>query len=355
MKSNYFLSLLLFFALQSVCSQYEISGKLSNYSKLWHNKVYLSYIEPTEHHNQASTKQIVNSATLDEDGNFVLKGNNLPSGKSLVRLYLVKNEKITVMLSNRPRNYILLVVNDTSKVHINAKNYSTFPLDYTISGNFQEENNKIKELESELYALSDKKANPYIKSEKGKKILREKRNQSIKKFCLSNSFPLPNIIAAQKLDIASDYVNDLGFYKGLLKKITKNNIDNSSYVAAFSEEIDIVECKNSKTKGFGLKDIIITALSALLLVLLIFIIRLKKKINDLSTFVNNSSPETLSLLLEMLTRREKEIIELIKQDYQNKEIANRLHLEVSTVKSHLSKIYTKLNVKNRNELKSLLK
>lgn len=48
-----------------------------------------------------------------------------------------------------------------------------------------------------------------------------------------------------------------------------------------------------------------------------------------------------------LTSKEKEIFNLIKQGYTNKEIANKLYISLSTVKTHISHIYSKLGTKNR--------
>lgn len=48
-----------------------------------------------------------------------------------------------------------------------------------------------------------------------------------------------------------------------------------------------------------------------------------------------------------LTQREKDVLLLIKQGYTNREIANKLYVTEFTVKSHVSNIFKKLNVKNR--------
>jgi len=48
-----------------------------------------------------------------------------------------------------------------------------------------------------------------------------------------------------------------------------------------------------------------------------------------------------------LTRREAEIVRLIDEGLSNKEIAARLHIEVSTVKNHVHNILDKLHLRNR--------
>ena len=52
---------------------------------------------------------------------------------------------------------------------------------------------------------------------------------------------------------------------------------------------------------------------------------------------------------ELLTTREKQIMQLIAEGKTNKEIAAAYFIEVSTVKTHVNNIYCKLSVKNRKE------
>lgn len=51
-----------------------------------------------------------------------------------------------------------------------------------------------------------------------------------------------------------------------------------------------------------------------------------------------------------LTKREKNVVDLIAKGYRNKEIAQQLHISEPTVKTHLYRIFRKLNMKNRSEL-----
>jgi DNA-binding CsgD family transcriptional regulator len=54
-------------------------------------------------------------------------------------------------------------------------------------------------------------------------------------------------------------------------------------------------------------------------------------------------------IAELLTARERQIINLIADGKTNKEIAAAFFIEISTVKTHLNNIYAKLSVKNRKE------
>lgn len=51
-----------------------------------------------------------------------------------------------------------------------------------------------------------------------------------------------------------------------------------------------------------------------------------------------------------LTRREREIVDLIEEGMSNKEIAARLHIAIDTVKSHVHSILEKLSLRSRVEV-----
>jgi DNA-binding NarL/FixJ family response regulator len=54
--------------------------------------------------------------------------------------------------------------------------------------------------------------------------------------------------------------------------------------------------------------------------------------------------------LDVLTTREREVLQLIARGYRYKEIAGRLHLSVKTVETHVSAVLRKLQLSNRHEL-----
>ncbi|MCY1719944.1 LuxR C-terminal-related transcriptional regulator [Prolixibacteraceae bacterium Z1-6] len=70
-----------------------------------------------------------------------------------------------------------------------------------------------------------------------------------------------------------------------------------------------------------------------------------KKLTKLQVFSKNRGNGH-----EELTRREQEIVKLICSGLRNKEIADQLHISTTTVKSHLTNIYGKLNVRNRTSM-----
>lgn len=72
----------------------------------------------------------------------------------------------------------------------------------------------------------------------------------------------------------------------------------------------------------------------------------KKEVSDADAA--NKIQTRLSLL--KISTREHEVIQLIGNGYSNQQIADQLHISLSTVKTHTSKIFSKLDVNRRTQL-----
>lgn len=72
--------------------------------------------------------------------------------------------------------------------------------------------------------------------------------------------------------------------------------------------------------------------------------------------LSNGQPDVVKkdAALTELTQREREVLKLIGYGLSNREIAQRLYIEIGTVKNHVHKILKKLNVANRYEARHYL-
>ena len=68
------------------------------------------------------------------------------------------------------------------------------------------------------------------------------------------------------------------------------------------------------------------------------------------SFVNEKRRDETSKKIESLTMREREIISLIAMGMRNKDIADRLCISETTVRHHLTNIFGKLDVSDRQKL-----
>jgi two-component system nitrate/nitrite response regulator NarL len=73
-------------------------------------------------------------------------------------------------------------------------------------------------------------------------------------------------------------------------------------------------------------------------------------LSRLSRGQNNTKPETEADSFDHLSEREKEVVKLIGQGYKNKKISQELCISETTVRHHLTSIYSKLGVSDRLEL-----
>jgi DNA-binding NarL/FixJ family response regulator len=70
----------------------------------------------------------------------------------------------------------------------------------------------------------------------------------------------------------------------------------------------------------------------------------------LATFAHTTSRQPPAQPIEPLTSREEEILISVAQGWTNHEIADDLHISISTAKTHLASLMRKLNARNRVEI-----
>lgn len=131
-----------------------------------------------------------------------------------------------------------------------------------------------------------------------------------------------------------DITENPDYYMGLLIKLKKSDINRSEYLflenklAFLTTEVAESKYKTSK--------LVIGLLGFVVVGLVLFVLVMRRKRDGLPKVG--------------LSRQEKNIQGLILQGKSNKEIANELFISLSTVKTHITNIYSKLHVSSREEL-----
>jgi DNA-binding CsgD family transcriptional regulator len=265
----------------------------------------------------------------------------------------VVNVQEEVLFVGGPGNYLLLIIDNNSKIKIEVKDFSKDPLDYKLSGDLFDQNEKIRDFEQDFRSIWNTDINADLALNNRRRVNEELAERITSEFCESNPYPLVSILALQHIDIETDYRNYPDFYLTFLQKIKLSKENTSPYVKAFEKKLEFIEFKNhpkKEHKAFTINAQFIIVLFLIILGLfLIILFYLKRNNNKKQTELKDKSSDFNVELANQLTKREKEIMALLIREYQNKEIATELYLEVSTIKSHLSKIYQKLNVSNRYE------
>lgn len=99
----------------------------------------------------------------------------------------------------------------------------------------------------------------------------------------------------------------------------------------------------------GLIAVIFTALG-IWLALKLSKPKIETRIVEKKVYVNRSEnfePDTILISQLELSKRELEILSLLAEGYSNAEIAAKLFISLSTVKSHIQNLFEKLDVKRR--------
>jgi DNA-binding NarL/FixJ family response regulator len=111
------------------------------------------------------------------------------------------------------------------------------------------------------------------------------------------------------------------------------------------DEEDVYEAAQQGVDGYILKSTPFVKLESYLLG-----INSGKKIISESLASKLFTIVSRNIANKPLSQRESEILILIGEGCSNQEIAERLHITVNTVKTHLNKIMKKMNVKSRYQL-----
>lgn len=69
----------------------------------------------------------------------------------------------------------------------------------------------------------------------------------------------------------------------------------------------------------------------------------------IAVYKRKSNPEKYDASKLGLSKREVEVLELLAIGLSNQEIADKLFVSLNTIKTHISSIYSKLNVKRRTQ------
>lgn len=88
---------------------------------------------------------------------------------------------------------------------------------------------------------------------------------------------------------------------------------------------------------------------ALFVAVAAFGVYVKLRKNNLPQTLGIAEPALAESPQDVLSQREYEVLKLIAEGLTNKEIATNLFVSINTVKSHIQKIFEKLEVQNRTQ------
>jgi DNA-binding CsgD family transcriptional regulator len=311
---------------KSLTAQPRIHGKIHLDTTIWRPVVYLSLITDLDNMYTMSNAMIIDQVAIDDSGKFSFDTKYFPDGDNLLRIHFSKKNDppATLNIGGKDENHFFLIANKKSIITI--KNY--FEQDnirnITVKGYYP--NDILKQI-NEIAGYADSTAfiNSILKNELIKSAVFEKL-RIIADTC---SNPLVSLYAVYKGDFEKNYPVNQQFYKNFLTKWKK---ENSSYFKNFKNKVPIeVSTKN----GFIISSVISFIIGFFVCMILKYRRADKKNI------------------LQNLSVQERKVYGLLLEGKSNKEMADVLGIELSTVKSHLSSIYSKLNISSRKDILNL--
>ncbi len=323
-------------------SAYKIEGKV-NMKGEWQNQIYLATIDKLDDYFSANAEFVINVAEIDKDGNFKFEGDILPDRFQFYRIYLLKEEhsefNACLYEGGEEHNFIHIILNNHSQLKItaDASTYAPFG-DYLVEGDAQ--NHLMKKLTSMVYPS-------YlfyeIRFPSELKYSQDKLMKDLFVFSDTCSNALVSLAAINNTDYDRYFTYNTEAYESIGNQMKKEQPDHP-YTRDFQRKLryyadDGFSESNWLFKGLAL----LFGLSTFILGYLYVKLRKKKQGPKLEPVPN------VDHSVKSLTPQELKILAHIQNGKSNKEIASELYIEVSTVKSHINKLYGKLKVKNRSE------
>ena len=289
----------------------------------WTPVVYLSIIPSFDQLYSMSNQMIIESSELDEAGRFSFETDYLPAENYIYRIHLSKkgDPPASLIIGGKDENHLFMIASNKSNVLIENQNHESLFGRVDIKG-FQPAK-MLREIDEMVLFVDTANFNSTsLKRELMEKALDEKLRQ----FADTCTFPLVALYAIYKSNFESNIAENPGFYNRFLNKWKD---ENSPYFEEFRKSIPAENKKQNYSILFGLAGLFLGS------ILTFYFLKRKP---------HKTEPA------EILTIQERKIFLMIQSGKSNKEISNELNIEISTVKSHVNNLYSKLKINSRKEI-----
>ncbi len=289
----------------------------------WSPVIYLSIIPSFDQLYSMSNQMIIESSEMDETGWFSFETDYLPAENYIYRIHLSKkgDPPASLIIGGKDENHLFFIANNKCNLLIENQNDKSLFGKVDINGFLQAK--MLREIDEMVLFVDTANFNSTsLKRELMEKALDEKLRQ----FADTCSFPLVALYAIYKSDFESNIAENPGFYNRFLDKWQD---EKSPYFEEFRKSIPVENKKQNYSILFGLAGLLLGS------ILTFFILKRKPRKSELT---------------EILTIQERKIFLMIQAGKSNKEISSELNIEISTVKSHVNNLYSKLKINSRKEI-----
>ncbi|WP_299257190.1 LuxR C-terminal-related transcriptional regulator [uncultured Aquimarina sp.] len=289
----------------------------------WEEKVNLSRVQLNDGTANGHTYIPVASSVITKEGYFSFDQKWFDNKDQIYKVHINPIKSVS-RHTDIPKNSKLFILSNNDSISF-EKGTSLFDT-YTTNNKANEEWQQLKKFESKFENLHDDfDTEKYLIRTKG--YVKD-----------SLQILLVKLISIKKLDdkklLEKDIKENTAYYASLLKELKSSEIDPALFLY-LENKLSLIYIENTDKK-YSL-SIVLNSIAGLVILFLVFLIFRKQK--------NRQNDNLVSL-----SKQENTIKELIISGKSNKEIANELFISINTVKTHISNIYSKLNITNRKEL-----
>lgn len=327
---------------------YVVKGQV-NLGEEWQPKVFMAAVEKLGDYYRASAELVISVAAVNKEGYFSFEGNNLPEDDRFYRLYLMKEQNsdydACLYVGGDDHNFIHLILNNNSVIEVKVDSNYISPFgNYQVVNSIQ--NESLRSLAKMVYPSFEFYT---FRFPTALKLSEERLQEDLKQFMDTCSYPLVALAAAVNTDFDSFYDKDKDFYFSFAERL-EEELTYSTYTNQYIRKLQFYQ--GEPIQQMPLWGYLLITLLSIGLVVQFWQIRKQQQLLLGWELQENTTPIQQT---PKLTNKELEILKLVELGKSNKEIAGELFISLSTVKSHLNKIYQKLEVNNRREAAEMAK
>lgn len=304
-------------------AQSQIRGMISLDTTRWAPMAYLSAIRDFNQLHSVSNESIILRSGIDRSGRFSFDCRKLPTEDRLYRIHFSRkgDPPASLIIGGADENHLFVVANNSSELDVRIPGGPKMLSGITITGYAPDKALlEINQIAGFLDTLD------YYGPAVNRDFVRQAVYDRLRSYADTCSNPLISLYALYHSRFESDFPQNKAFYKRYLRK-WKN--EDSEYFRVFRAGFPGLHKQVPWIPLSGITAILIAA-GVLLL------IRRRRK--------PGKNP------YQSLTVQERKIFTLLKDGRSNKEISEECGISLSTVKSHVNNIYSKLGIKSRTDV-----
>ncbi len=304
-----------------------IRGKLQ-LDSIWEPVVYLSHIRTFNDMYTMSNQIIIAETKVDSIGRFHFSTEAFPKEDNLYRIHLSKKEApaASLIIGGKEENHMFLIANRNSSISISNTSKNRLFFDCKIEGSQPNVDFQI------IHGMVNGDFQNEPENNLRKAFINKTVYDNLRHVADTASHPIVSLYALMNSEFETTYLEHKHFYEDYLEKWKG---ENSRYFKELRTKFP-EEPSNSKLW---------------ILVSAAFFFVLGYIINQLFS----TKRKQVNTHLKALSVQEQKVYVLLEGGKSNKEISEELNIGISTTKSHVSSIYSKLNVKSRKDIVNLNK